>query len=207
MIDNAVINAVSLQDLGFYLKWRELSAPTTKTAYEDIPGAQGALDTTEAFGAVYYEMRTIKLDCIHPGDNWRSDYERLLSLIHGKNCKIVFDSDPDYYWTGRVTISGYAAKAHALSMSATVYPFKLKTDLTVVTAEGGETVTLTNGRMPATPTVTNSDAVTLSWGEYSVTLSAGTHIVAGLELAENSETDVTVEGDGDVTFIYREGAL
>lgn len=201
MIDNVYLNTTSLQDLGFYLKWRELSAPAPKTSYEDIPGAHGAVDTTDE---LFYEMRELKLDCIHPNADFQSDYDQILSMFHGKQCRIVFASDPDYYWTGRVTVGGYSKKNHSLTMSATVYPFKFKNEETVVTATD-ETVTLENGRMPVTPTVTNDAEATLTFGTSTVTLSAGTHIVAGLELSENSETEVTVAGTA--TFTYREGTL
>ena len=195
---------------GLYLKWRTLTAPSPKQMYDEIPGMNGSLDSTEEYGEIYYNDRTLALDCKHPSDSWHDDFKSFLNKYHGQNVKIAFSNDPDYYWVGRLTVSEYESKDHSLMMSAIVYPYKFKKTLTTKSRTGSGTITLTNGRMKVVPEVTISDAVTLAWGTNTKALSSSsypaTFKVAGLELTEGS-TVVTVTGNATVTFSYREGSL
>lgn len=208
--DNAFVEIDTVY--GLYLKWRKLSAPTPKTMYDDIPGMNGSLDSTEEFGEVFYEDRMLALDCKHPADAWQANFQAFMNAYHGQNVKIAFSNDPNYYWVGRLTVSEYEAKDHSHLMSARVYPYKFKKNLTVVTksVSGSGTVTLTNGRMKVVPEITFSAPITLAWGNYTKQLSASSYPatvkVAGLELTQGSLT-VTITGTADVTFSYREGEL
>ncbi len=196
---------------GLYLKWRVLSAPAPKMQRDDIPGMNGTLDSTEEFGEVFYNDRTLALDCKHPDDSWYEHFQNFLSAYHGQSVKIAFSNDPNYYWTGRLFVTGYSAKDHSLQMSATVYPYKFKKSLTTVSRTGSGSVSLTNGRMKVVPDVTFSEACTLAWGTNTKQLSASSYPqtvkIAGLELSPNSTLSVTVTGNATVTFSYREGAL
>lgn len=196
---------------GLHLKWRTLSAPVPKTRLDEIPGMNGSLDSTEEFGEVFYNDRTLALDCIHPGDSWYENVQNFVSAYHGQNVKIAFSNDPNYYWTGRLFVTGYSAKDHSLQMSATVYPYKFKKTLTTVSRTGSGSASLTNGRMKVVPDVTFTAACTLAWGTNTKQLSASSYPqtvkIAGLELSQNSTLTVTVTGSATVTFSYREGAL
>lgn len=195
---------------GLYLKWRMISAPTPKTLFYEIPGMNGSLDSTEEFGEVFYNDRTLALDCIYPADSWQSDHQKFMNAYHGQIVKIAFSNDPDYYWTGRLAVASYSSKEHTQQMSALVYPYKFKKQLTTKTQTGSGSVTLKNGRMKVVPEVTFTGPVTLAWGNYTKQLSASTYPqtvrIAGLELYEG-DTVVTVTGSATVTFSYREGAL
>lgn len=198
---------------GFHLKWRRISAPNVKTVYDEIPGANGSLDETEELGEVFYEDRELDLGCVLPSSTWQTPYQNLCSKYHGKLVKIQFTNDANYYWTGRLFVDEYDAKAHSLSMRAIVYPYKFKVQETVVTKTvmTSDTVTLTNGRMRVVPTVTISAPVTLAWGGLSKALSSSsypaTFRIDGFELAPDSSTVVTITGAATVTITYREGAL
>lgn len=195
---------------GLYLKWRKLSAPTPKVIYDEIPGMNGSLDSTEEFGEVFYEPRTLAMDCKHPADAWQADFQAFLNAYHGQDVKISFSNDPDFYWAGRLTVSEYESKDHSHLMSALVYPYKFKKTVTTVTKTGGGTVTLTNGRMPVVPDVTIGGAVTIAWGTNSKQLSASSYPatvrIPGLRLKQGSLV-VTITGSASVTFSYREGSL
>lgn len=204
---------VSVDDrFGLYLMWRTLTAPEPKTEYDDIPGMNGSLDSTEEFGEIFYYNRTLALDCKYPDKDWYKDHQAFMDAYHGKSVKIAFSNDPMYYWAGRLTVSEYVAKDHSFMMSAIVYPYKFKRALTKVSVstENEATVKLKNGRMKVIPEVTVSGPVTLAWGEYTRAISASSYPatvrIAGLELQEGS-LDVTVTGNASVTFSYREGAL
>jgi phage-related protein len=195
---------------GLYLKWRTLTAPEPKTVYDEIPGMNGTLDSTEEYGEVFYNDRTLALDSKHPSDSWHADFQAFMNAYHGQLVKIAFSNDPDYYWSGRLAVSEYESKDHSLMMSAIVYPYKFKKALTTVTKTGGGSVTLTNGRMKVVPEITISGPVTLAWNGYTKALSASSYPktvrVAGLELKQGTTT-VTITGSASVTFSYREGSL
>jgi phage-related protein len=195
---------------GLYLKWRTLTAPEPKTVYDEIPGMNGTLDSTEEYGEVFYNDRTLALDSKHPSDSWHADFQAFMNAYHGQLVKIAFSNDPDYYWSGRLAVSEYESKDHSLMMSAIVYPYKFKKTLTTVTKTGGGSVTLTNGRMKVVPEITISGPVTLAWDGYTKALSASSYPktvrVAGLELKQGTTT-VTITGSASVTFSYREGSL
>ena len=88
-----------------------VASPPVKEEYVDVPGADGALDYTDALtGKARYGRRTGSWNFIVDDeyrDNWPEFYSTVLMRIHGKNFdKIVLDDDPDYYYKGRLTISG-----------------------------------------------------------------------------------------------------
>ena len=193
---------------GFYLAKRRLSAPEVKEEYIDIPAANGEYDATEALGQVYYKNRNLLLDLIYPADSYDTNLSSLTNYLHGRKRKIVFGSDSSWYYVGRISVGEYDSVSHKLGMSAKVFPYKLATSETVVTktVTTSDTVVLANDEMPVVPVVTNTAEMTLAWGSNSVTISAGTHQIAGLELPKGNTT-ITVTGSGTITFTYRKGRL
>lgn len=197
-------------EYGMHLMWQTLSAPSVKTVFVEIPGLDGQLDSTEEYGRVLYEMRSLVIGCKHPSDEWHADFETICAKYHGQQVKIAFTNDPNWYWTGRLFVSEYSTRKHELSMNATVFPYKFRTQETIVTSAGNETVTLSNNRMRVVPSVTIDGPVTLEWGSHSKALSASTYPatfkIAGLELDEG-DLNVTITGEASVVFTYREGTL
>lgn len=222
-IDKLTLNGTDIQTTcGFYLNWRRLSAPEPQIEMVAIPGSDRAVDLTETFGDVYYNQRTIEMGMTHPSDSWIADYDYMLANFHGKICTIVFNNDPNWYWSGRVIISEYDSKTHKLSMVATVFPYKLASALTTVsktvsgvTQQNAQTVTLTKSRLKLSPKVTvvtadDSDYVTIRWsvgsGTATKAMSAGTYYIKGLKVG-SSDVTIDVWGTGTITFEYRKGTL
>lgn len=206
--DNDFVPADDMYNL--YLMWRRLSAPELKSEYVEIAGANGTYDGTEDYGEVFYNDRVLNLGCIMLSENWHATYEAFLNRYHGQTCQFAFANDPAYYWGGRLSVSEYDSKAHQLSMSAIVYPYKFKRQKTVVRSNGNETVRLRNGRMRVVPSVTIGNDVTLKWGNNTKALQSSsypaTYLIAGLELNEGY-LDVQIVGNATVSFEYREGSL
>ena len=87
-----------------------IGAPEVETHYVDIPGMNGFLDLTETIaGHVVYTSREIKID--FGGQYTRADWDARIStfrnLFHGKIVKVIFDNDPNYYYTGRAFIEDF----------------------------------------------------------------------------------------------------
>lgn len=88
-----------------------VSSPPVKEEYVDVPGADGALDYTDALtGKARYGRRTgswtFVVDDFYK-ENWPEFYSEVMTKIHGKHFeKIILDDDSDYYYKGRLSVSG-----------------------------------------------------------------------------------------------------
>jgi len=105
-----------------------------KTNYFDIPGRDGELDRSEAFGAVFYKSRTITLSCsVMRGCTF--DMDSFAALFAGQKVDIIDcvtgGSIPAsaYYYTGRLSIQNDDAldklRSFELSLKAEPYSYKL----------------------------------------------------------------------------------
>jgi phage-related protein len=213
-----------VSDIRFGLKWARadyglivapyaIPMPEPQTNFVEIPGRDGALDLSEAFGTVRYTDRIIPLTLYA-----RAPFDALISVftadVHGRRMNVIFDRDPTYYYDARVTVEDIERHAGycELSLECRSKPYKLEhfeTAITVLPA-GSATATLTNARMPVVPTITVSAGMTLVFTiggvVYSINLAAGTHVVPSLVLPEG-DMEVEITGSGSITFTYRKGTL
>ena len=213
-----------MSDIRFGTKWAHadyglivapyaIPMPEPQTNFVEIPGRDGALDLSEAFGTIRYADRIIPLTLYA-----RAPFDVLISSlaadVHGRRMNVIFDRDPTYYYDARMTIEdverhwGYCE----LSLECRVKPYKLEQFETAITVlpTGIATVTLTNTRMPVVPSITVSAEMTLTFTiagvGYTINLAAGSHIVPSLVLTDG-ETKIDITGTGSITFTYRKGAL
>ena len=202
----------SFNDWGTRLSTMSITLPLPKTNYVDVPGRDGPLDLTEVFGQVNYYNRdfTIELTKLDIARQWESLITEISNYVHGKKLKITFDKDSDYYYYARCTVDRLSTSAMLgiITIYCTADPYRYKQEQTVVeeTIDTTGTITLTNDRMPSIPTITVDAEMTLTWGDYEVTLSAGEHKLLDLVLEEGDNT-ISVSGTGTITFTYQEGAL
>ena len=213
-----------MSDIRFGTKWARadyglivapyaIPMPEPQTNFVDIPGRDGALDLSEAFGMVRYADRIIQIALY-----CRAPFDALISTfaadVHGRRMNVIFDRDPTYYYDARITVED--VERHAgyceLSLECRVKPYKLEQFETAITVlpTGIATVTLTNTRMPVVPSITVSAEMTLTFTiagvGYTINLAAGSHVVPSLVLMEG-DTEVEITGSGSITFTYRKGAL
>jgi len=200
-------------DYGLIVAPYAIPIPEPQTNFVEIPGRDGALDLSDAFGTVRYTDRIIPLTlyACAPFDTLISAFA---ADVHGQRINVIFDRDPTYYYDARVTVEdverhwGYCE----LSLECRAKPYKLEQFETAITVlpTGTATMTLTNTRMPVVPMITVSAEMTLAFTidgkDYSVTLPAGTHTIPSLVLSEG-DMEIGITGTGSVTFAYRKGAL
>lgn len=126
------------RDYGLYLTTRpDTGSPKPKLYSQDIPGADGSLDLTEATtGEVKYSNRTITVKAKRIID--MSEQEALKSQIlgdlHGKKLKVILDEDPERYYYGRVTVT-FPKKTHDqlyVNFTVDAAPYKLAINETEV---------------------------------------------------------------------------
>ena len=209
MIDRLYINDIDVQNKhGFWLEWKKISAPSVKKSYQDIKGADGQLDFTEADGRVLYDMRTLTVNMVHPEKDYANDLDEIMSH-HGERCYLSFESDPDHYYTGRLNLSTYDVKKRKLTASALVYPYRLEWQETIVKAMQDMTVKLYNDAMPVSPKVDVVGSVTIKWRTYQKSLTTGSYYIDEFLLGKNEmlPVQVTFLTAGSVSFTYRKGRL
>ena len=86
-----------------------LGFPEAKTYEQDIPGADGSLDLTEAMtpGDVKYKQRSLTMEFDQLDKDyfdWNSKVSEIANYLVGQKFKIFLDSDPAFYYIGRLKL-------------------------------------------------------------------------------------------------------
>ena len=213
-----------MSDIRFGTKWAHadyglivapyaIPLPEPQTNFVEIPGRDGALDLSEAFGTVRYADRIIPLT-LYARAPFDTQISAFATDVHGRRMNMIFDRDPTYYYDARVTLEDLERHAGycELSLECRAKPYKTEHFETTITVlpTGTASVTLTNTRMPVVPVVTVSAEMTLAFTllgkDYTINLATGTHIIPSLVLKEG-DTMIGITGTGRITFTYRKGAL
>lgn len=208
----------SFFDLNLILSAAEIAPASPKTTYVDIPGADGALDLTEAHGEVKYSDRTHKFTfTMNPASDlseaaWEAKKTEISNCLNGRACRITLDKDPDCYWHGRCTVDSYKSnkRLRQFVVSARVRPYKYKQTETVVTfdlTEAEKTVSLQNSRRSVCPVITcTNDNTVIVFNGNTFNFGVGSHKDLNIRFTEGIN-QVTISGTGQVTFTYQEGDL
>lgn len=116
----------SYRNYGLYPRSKPvISPPEAKTMTVDIPGADGALDYTEALtGDVHFNTRHGVFSFVGLGSRktWESIYHSMLNDLHGKRMGIVIDEDAGGYYYGRLSVQDpeYVAEGNTYKVYITV---------------------------------------------------------------------------------------
>ena len=215
MLHGVVIDGVdTLQEYGLILL-ADLSEGEAepKTEFLDIPGGNGSLDLSESpQGRPVYKMRDISFTLFKAVDSTALEKLRaaLAGRWHGREVMLQLPTDAGHYYRGRIrigSISGYNSGKIPISMHA--QPWKLKSTVTTVSVAVNESrsVYLENECMPASPIVSASAPVTISWGTNSVSIEAGDNWSIPSLILEAGITELTITGTATVRFTYQEGCL
>jgi hypothetical protein len=99
------------KDLGLVIGNNDIvQPPTPKINIIDIPGSSHRLDLTETLtGRVEYEGRVLKFEfgIQMPKEEWAGVCKEVMLLFHGKRVTVILDQEPEYYYEGRASISGF----------------------------------------------------------------------------------------------------
>jgi len=212
----AIIGNYDTRDWGLQLLNYDAPPPEAKTYYVDIPGGNGALDFSEAFGAPLYNNRTLTLTLVYPTDTDlppRRKVEQIAGLIHGRAFRIWLSDEPTHYYdAGRCAVSvAYSGQRPVITIEATCAPYRLKTveSYALLTADDATlTAVLTNEGMPAMPVFVLSSNATITFGSVSHTASAGTYQWPDIVLKQGDNTlTITADSGATVAISWQEGAL
>lgn len=195
---------------------KHIAPPVPKTNYVSVPGRDGDLDLTQALAGIvnYQDRRGTFTFLLTNGTH--EDREELITeivgVLHGQIVQYIDTDDyPDYYMTGRLTVTDVVNNNAygVIKIEAVFRPWRYalkqqSKEVTVSSSSGTVQIALSNGGYKTlTPTIIVTGTVTLTYGTTSTTLSAGTYTLPGLMLPPGS-TSISVAGSGSVQFTYTE---
>ena len=202
----------SWNDFSLILALKTIGTPSPKTETIDIPGGDGVLDLTDFFGEVRYNNRPLSFDfsTIVPQSEFMDLFSKVQNALHGQKMRIVLDDDPEWYYTGRITVSEWKADKNVgkLTIDCDCEPYKSKLENTVVQVDvsGEKTVVLTNSKKIVVPTIAITGEVELTFGTNFYTLGAGVYDLPAVQLV-NGENTILLDGAGTASFSYLERGL
>lgn len=223
-------------DFGAYLQTREISFPEMKQYTIEVPGRDGVLDFTEAFGEVKYNNRLLNFTfVVEDVYNYNPTLMALANHLHGSKYQIRITDDPDYHYYGRCKITSFSVDQTIgfLEIECDCDPYKYKNDVTstgeINITTSTQTIPLVNnGRMRimpkivviADPEISDLD-VEINYNpvgyqedennpQYSLTvhIGEGETIITDLQLiTETKHITITGSDACTINFIYQEGDL
>ena len=202
----------SYEYFGLVREKMTIGAPEVKTEEIDIPGADGTLDLTEAFGEPKYGNRQLSFTFGKVGTTAEQleHVSAIRDILHGRKMKIVIDEDGGLYYMGRITIGDWTRElVEKITITCDCEPWKYKEDITTVTqaVSGRGAITLHNLRKTVIPTITVDAEMSLAWDGHSASLSSGADQIIESLVLYQGDTEITVTGTGNITFKYQEAGL
>lgn len=215
------------------LKWTsiEISSPNPKTYRVDVPFSDGSIDLTEALVAdVKYENRNIKLEFEVEGDyyKWEKFYSDFLNFCHGRQVKVILDTDSSFYWIGRINLSStkddYLYGLVSIELDADPYKYELTSSLedwvwdsfsfeTGIIREYKDlqvnsslSVNIIGLRKVIYLKVTSSTAMQVIFNNKTYTVPKGTVELLDIPLKQGDNI-ITFKGNGTISIDYRGGSL
>lgn len=213
------MNGVKFDDKHSIIDWdllmvsKSIPLPEPKTISVDIPGRDGKIDLSNAFGEIKYENRTLTFDFdifSNPSDWWELR-EKIAQTLYDKKIKIILDQDSNYYYLGRCKITSFTTTftvAH-ISIECDCEPFKYKLTETSISNPlvVDETYTFSNLDKSVIPIFELSDEATVEFEGNSYSLSAGTHKVLDIIFKRGNNYIKIISGTGTMKLTYQEATL
>lgn len=222
----------ALRDLGLALSRTDCAQPPEpKAVTQDVPGGDGTLDLTDGLtGRTPYANREITMELGRGLDRnrWPGAYSKVMALFHGRKVRVVFDDDPDYFYTGRATVSDYARVQTLGTLIVTVdaRPYKYEVyggldkwrwdhlnfrtgiirNYRALKVDGRLDLRIKGRSMEVIPVITSDSAMTVEWRGARYGLSPGNNKIYDIAISEG-ENVLTFVGHGTVSVDYRGGIL
>lgn len=189
----------------------DIPFPDVKTKYIEKEFGHGSIDLTEANGKVYYKDRTFSLTFVAQNKVlYLETLKKFVSFIHGRELKMTFWWDKDYYYLGRAKVNQYKCNDYigTIPVQIQTRPFKYKHNVTIqtdiITTE--KLVVYKNERMDVVPTFKTNGNMNFTFKDNMYALTTGETIFPNIVFSEGDNV-IKWTGTGEVTVSYQEGAL
>ena len=220
----------TFDDWGLMLSSMTIGFPETKKNLVEIPAADGSIDLTEALGEIAYKNRRLELvfDAIGYYDSWHGLCTDIANYLHGKRMKIILDTDPYYYYIGRLELDTSKTDdvLHEIVLAGDVDPYKYELQSSLedwlwdpfnfrtgiirnykdLKVEGSRTVKISGRRKPIVPTIISSTDMSVTFGGRTYSVRAGEQKIYRIVIREG-DNRLTFTGNGTISIDYRGGIL
>ena len=208
------INGTNLDTTyGLGLTEYSVGTPAPLLKLIDVPGRPGKLDATLALnGKVNYTTRPVTAE-FHVRNNPYPDFHTLLSnllaLFNGTESKVVFSTDPDWYYKGRFTID--ADKTNEVSSTIVIrcddaFPYKLEEYTNTKTLSNPGSLFCVGKDYNGTVTINVSAAMSVTFKSSTYQLASGDNIIREIHIAKGNNT-LFFSAAGTVSASYERGIL
>jgi len=228
----------TLDDWGLALENNNyIGDPEPETRFISVPGRDGLIDVSSALsGRTVYKKRELSfvLGGKHPTRSWDSIISNLRNEINGRMCRLIIDNDPDFYWRGRVYISGFDrirelgkftlsvpdCEPYKYCLTSSIEPwewdrFNFENGIIyfIPELEVDETATITipAGYKEVKPDIIVSEMVsdtfTVTFNEITYSLDEGSNKIPAIIVNGETEAVLTFSGSATVVVSYRGGSL
>lgn len=216
MIADIFIEGDSMLELGWVRESIDFPIPKAQTETLVVPGRNTPIRFNEALGRIAYEPRafTIVLTMLGSRQAFNEKVRIMGNRYQGRLLRVVCSEEPSLYVLGTLHLTPeydpLTGKGSITIECDDADSYRYHIQETVVTITGSDEAVLNNDYMPVVPVVTTTEETRLVWSvgtdTFNKTLSAGTWEIPELELSQGENT-ITVTGEGETTFRYREGCL
>lgn len=209
----------SNRDLGLIQQKVDIQPAQPKLNLIDIPGADGSKDLSDRpAGRIVYHDRVLTWTfALYPGDNWHDKHRQVSAALNGKRLDIILDDDPNYFYTGRLTVKKYNTDKvlRQITVEATCSPYMMSANFSSVSVGFPPNSAATYYLTVDAPTECFVDLPYpgyIEFKNYGISAPAGRHkLPIPLTPGENRIT-ITLNASGvsnypTVKFEYREGKL
>lgn len=198
---------------GLQLTSYSVGSPAPLVKLIDVPGRPGKLDATLALnGKVNYTSRKITMT-FHVRNNSYPDFQTLLStllkLFSGIESKVVFSTDPSWYYKGRFTVDHKKTNPITSTITLTcadAHPYKMEAYEVSGTISSSGYVTAVGKDYNGTVTIYCSSAMSVTFGGKTYQLSSGNNVVRELHISSGNNS-LRFTGSGTVRISYERGVL
>lgn len=211
--------------------------PSHKYISVDIMGADGEIDLSDALTdyPVFNNRRgTLKFRMFATERRASSRYSEIMNYLHGQRMQCILDEEPEYYYYGRFTVSGFEYKRIgewadiAIDYNVEPYkylihdsteewlwdPFSFETGVirnySGIRVSGSLLYTVVGTRMPVIPVFTaeieSGNSLTVDFEGNTYSLADGVNTIPAIVLTEG-EHNLGFRGNGRVTIAFRGGSL
>lgn len=205
--------------------------PVLKSFFRDIPGADGAADlSTVISGRPTYERRqiTMNFQSEYAENQWAAMFSEIMKEFHGKEGKIIFGDNPDYYYFGRMEVSGYerirTTGKFTITANADPYKYEMTSSLEPwrwdsfnfrngiirsygkITVNGSKILNIHGLERWVVPVFIVEGNVRVSFEDRTYDLKPGTSKIYAIAI-KPGENILKFDGTGTVSVDYRGGKL
>lgn len=211
------------EEHGLILQKYEIGMPAARLNTVVVPGRDGKLDLTHALeDTTRYDNRKITLTFAIINNyfyEWKTIYNELAELIHGKYMELIMSVDYNYYYSGIATLNAYKSNGNTgtIVIELDAEPFAWTDGYQLVNKSvSGTDLTFTFNNLFASPhqrikiyninpiSVTGSVSVKINNCHFKTYTSVGTTKV---NKVINLDDPITISGTGTLKFVIKGGVI